>query len=320
MTLPRELTQALDDLLTRAFAEDGEDITSLSVFGPAARVAAKMICREDAVVAGAAFLPRIFAFLSPPAVVKVLVADGARVKKGTVLAAVEGPAITVLAAERTALNLLQRLTGIATKTHEYVRALKGTRAVLLDTRKTTPSLRLFERYAVRCGGGTNHRFGLSHGFLVKDNHADGAGSVWEATRRAADFRELNRRLSRHLLEVEARTLDEVHQALDAGAERILLDNMPVALIRRSAADIRLFSEAVWRRVTVEASGGMTPDKARAAAKAGVDFVSAGAITHSARATDIALEVESVHPIRRRPQRRAKTARAPLAPKTRRAGP
>jgi nicotinate-nucleotide pyrophosphorylase (carboxylating) len=290
MTLSRELTDALDDLLTRAFAEDGEDITSLAVFGPAARVSAKMICREDAVVAGAAFLPRIFAFLHPPAQVKVLVRDGARVKKGAVMATVEGPAITVLAAERTALNLVQRLSGIATTTHEYVRALKGTGAVLLDTRKTTPGLRLFERYAVRVGGGTNHRFGLAHGFLVKDNHADGAGSVWDATRRAADFRDLNPRLSRHLLEVEARTLDEVHQALDAGAQCVLLDNMTASAMRKAVEDVALFNEATGRRVTTEASGGMTPAMARAAAKAGVDFVSAGALTHSAPAVDIALDV------------------------------
>ena len=290
--LPRDLSAALDDLLSRAFAEDGEDVTSLAVFGPAARVSARMVSRERAVVCGAAFLPRLFAFLHPPADVEVLVRDGRLVAPGATLARVEGPAITVLAAERTALNLVQRLSGIATKTREYVAALKGTKAVLLDTRKTTPGLRVFERYAVRCGGGTNHRYGLAWGFLVKDNHADGAGSVWEATRRVADFRALNRRLRRHLLEAEARTLDEVHQALDAGAERVLLDNMALSAMRRAVRDVRLFSEATGREVAVEASGGMTPAKARAAAKAGVDFVSAGALTHSARAIDIALEVAS----------------------------
>ena len=288
--LPRDLQGALDDLLTRAFAEDGEDVTSLAVFGPAALVSARMVCRERAVVCGTAFLPRLFAFLHPPARAEVLVADGSRVKPGTVLARVEGPAITVLAAERTALNLVQRLSGIATKTREYADALRGTRAVLLDTRKTTPGLRLFERYAVRCGGGTNHRFGLSHAFLVKDNHADGAGSAWEATRRVADFRDLNPRLRRHLIEAEARTVDEVHQALDAGAERILLDNMALPEMRRAVRDVDLFREATGRDVTVEASGGMTPAKARAAAKAGTDFVSAGALTHSARAIDVALDI------------------------------
>jgi len=290
--LPRDLSAALDDLLSRAFAEDGEDVTSLAVFGPAARVSARMVSRERAVVCGTAFLPRLFAFLHPPADVEVLVRDGQLVAPGATLARVEGPAITVLAAERTALNLVQRLSGIATKTREYVAALKGTKAVLLDTRKTTPGLRVFERYAVRCGGGTNHRYGLAWGFLVKDNHADGAGSVWEATRRVADFRALNRRLRGHLLEAEARTLDEVHQALDAGAERVLLDNMALSAMRRAVRDVRLFNEATGREVTVEASGGMTPATARAAAKAGADFVSAGALTHSARAIDIALEVAS----------------------------
>jgi nicotinate-nucleotide pyrophosphorylase (carboxylating) len=291
MKVPKPpLTADLDDLLTRAFAEDGEDITSLAVFGPAARVSAKMVCREGAVISGAAFLPRLFAFLSPPARVTLHVADGDLVKPGTVLAEIEGPAITVLAVERTALNLVQRLTGIATLTHAYVEALKGTTAVLLDTRKTTPGLRSFERYAVRCGGGTNHRPGLSGGFLVKDNHADGAGSTWEATRRAADFRALNRRLRGLLLEAEARTLDEVHQALDAGAERVLLDNMTAALMTKAVVDVKLFNEATGAEVTTEASGRMTPVTARAAAEAGVDFVSAGALTHSARAIDIALDV------------------------------
>jgi nicotinate-nucleotide pyrophosphorylase (carboxylating) len=282
-----DLRHALDDLLTRAFAEDGEDVTSLAVFGPAARVTARMVCREPAVVAGVSFLPRIFAFLHPPASVSVLVEDGASVAPMTALAEVEGPAITVLAAERTALNLAQRLSGIATATRTYVDALAGTSCTLLDTRKTTPGLRLFERYAVRCGGGTNHRFGLSHGFLVKDNHADGAGSVFDATRRAADFRSINRRLKRHLLEVEARTLDEVRQALDGGAERILLDNMSLPEMRRAVTLIRAFA---GRRVTIEASGGMDLKKASASARAGVDFVSVGALTHTVRAIDIGLDV------------------------------
>jgi nicotinate-nucleotide pyrophosphorylase (carboxylating) len=291
MKLPKPpLTADLDDLLTRAFAEDGEDITSLAVFGPAARVTAKMVCRERAVISGAAFLPRLFAFLSPPARVTLSVADGDLVKPGTVLAEIEGPAITVLAVERTALNLVQRLTGIATMTHAYVEALRGTATVLLDTRKTTPGLRSFERYAVRCGGGTNHRPGLSRGFLVKDNHADGAGSTWEATRRAADFRALNRRLRGLLLEAEARTLDEVHQALDAGAERVLLDNMTAPAMAKAVVDVKLFNEATGAEVTTEASGRLTPATARAAAEAGVDFVSVGALTHSARAIDIALDV------------------------------
>jgi nicotinate-nucleotide pyrophosphorylase (carboxylating) len=278
-------------MLTLAFAEDGEDITSLAVFGPKARIAARMVCRESAVVSGVAFLPRLFAFPSPSADARPLVADGTRVTPGSVLAEVEGPAISVLAAERIALNLVQRLSGVATATRAYVDALEGTGARLLDTRKTTPSLRLFERYAVRSGGGTNHRFGLSDAFLVKDNHADGAGSVWEAARRASDFRALNRRLKRHILEVEARSVDEVHQALDGGAERVLLDNMTIAAMKTAVRDVALFNEATGANVTTEASGGMTVAKARAAAKAGVDFVSVGAITHSVRSIDIALDVD-----------------------------
>jgi nicotinate-nucleotide pyrophosphorylase (carboxylating) len=312
--LPRDLAEDLDDLLSRAFAEDGEDVTSLAVFGPAARLSARIVCRERAVIAGAAFLPRLFAFLSPPAHVTVRVADGTPVTQGTALAEIEGPAITVLAAERTALNLVQRLSGIATKTRQYVDALEGTKTVLLDTRKTTAGLRRLERYAVRCGGGTNHRYGLAWGFLVKDNHADGVGSVWEATRRAKDFRALNKRLAGLLLETEARSRDEVHQALDAGAERILLDNMTPAAIAEAVSDVALFNEATGADVTTEASGRMTPHTARAAAEAGVDFVSAGAITHSATAIDIALEVDASHPRTRRRAAPAPTALARLLKK------
>lgn len=307
-----ELTRALDDVLSRAFAEDGEDITSLAVFGPRARLTARMVSRERAVVAGAAFLPRLFAFLHPAATARPVVADGDLVPPGALLAEIEGPAITVLAAERTALNLVQRLSGIATATRAYVDALVGTPARLLDTRKTTPGMRHLERYAVRCGGGTNHRFGLSAAFLVKDNHADGAGSVYDATRRAAEFRGINRGLSRLLLEAEARTLEEVHQALDAGAERVLLDNMSVEEMRRAVADVHLFNEATGHSVTTEASGRMTPQSARAAADAGVDFVSAGAITHSAKAIDIGLDVspETTRPLRLPPPRARSRAKRP----------
>lgn len=315
MKLDKELARALDDLLTRAFAEDGEDVTSLAVFGPSARVSGTIVCREAAVVCGAAFLPRLYRFLSPPAKAEPLVEDGSSVPPGTFLARVDGPAITVLAAERVALNLLQRLSGIATATRGFVDALAGTGARVLDTRKTTPGLRLLERYAVRCGGGTNHRFGLAHAFLVKDNHADGSGSVWDATRRVVDFRAINPTLGRHLLEVEARTRAEVHEALDAGAERILLDNMTVEAMREAVCDVRLFEEATGNRVALEASGRMDLAKAREAAAAGVDFVSVGALTHSVRAVDIALDVHvapSRVPARSVPRPPARPARRPVA--------
>jgi nicotinate-nucleotide pyrophosphorylase (carboxylating) len=288
--LSKDLAIALDDLLTRAFAEDGEDITSLAVFGPAARVSGKMVCREDAVISGLIFLPRLFSFLYPPATVKLTFEDGERAAPGTVLAEVEGPAITVLAGERTALNLVQRLSGIATLTRTFVNAVEGTSARILDTRKTTPGMRLFERYAVRCGGGQNHRFGLAHAFLVKDNHADGSGSVWHAARRAADFRVMNPSLRKFLLEVEVRDQKEVEEALDGGAERIMLDNMSTRDMKAAVKRIRAFDTGKKRRVEIEASGRMDPKRAREAGLAGIDFVSVGAITHSVRAIDIGLDV------------------------------
>lgn len=291
MKLSKDLALALDDLLTRAFAEDGEDITSLAVFGPAARVSGKMVCREEAVICGLVFLPRLFSFLYPQASVRLLCEDGTKVAPGTVLAEVEGPAITVLAGERTALNLVQRLSGIATATNAFVSAVAGTGAQILDTRKTTPGLRLFERYAVRCGGGQNHRFGLAHAFLVKDNHADGSGSVWHAARRAADFRVMNPGLKKFLLEVEVRNQQEVDEALDGGAERIMLDNMSTKETKAAVKRIRAYSAEKKRRVEIEASGRMDPKRAREAALAGVDFVSVGAITHSVKAIDIALDVQ-----------------------------
>lgn len=253
-----------------------------------------MVCRETAVVSGLAFLPALFRFPRPLATAKPRVPDGTAVTPGAVLADIEGPAVSVLAAERVALNLVQRLSGVATSTRRYVDALAGTGAVVLDTRKTTPGLRIFERYAVRCGGGQNHRFGLEHAFLVKDNHADGGGGVLEATRRVAVYRTAHPSLKDRLLEAEARDLDEVAQALSAGAERILLDNMNKGLTRRAVDVVRRYSKDTGRPVAIEASGGMTPRRARAAALSGVDFVSVGALTHSARAIDIALDVEVVN--------------------------
>ena len=281
MKTDRRLVEALDDLLARSFAEDGEDITTLAVFGPRARVAGDMVCREAAVVAGAAFLPRVFAFLHPPASVEVLVEDGARVAAGTVLARVEGPAVTVLAAERTALNLVQRLTGVATATRRAADALAsaGGRTRLLDTRKTTPGWRRLEKEAVRAGGGVNHRFSLGDGVLIKDNHVAACGGVGEAVRRA-------RARGNAMLRVEVEVVDlpGLEEAIGAGADIVLLDNMDEAAM----------AEAVRRargRVLLEASGNMTLERLPRVAATGVDFVSMGAITHSACAADISFEVE-----------------------------
>ena len=204
--------------------------------------------------------------------------DADRVPGGpTVLLDIEGPAWAVLAGERTALNLVGHLSGIASLTRRFVDAVHGTGAVILDTRKTTPGLRIIEKYAVRCGGGTNHRIGLFDGILIKDNHLRAAGGISSAVRRA--------RLSSSGLsvEVEAETLDDVREAVAAGADRILLDNMSLPRLREAVA-------LVDRRCSLEASGGVTLGTVRAIAETGVDFISVGALTHSAPALDVSLEV------------------------------
>jgi nicotinate-nucleotide pyrophosphorylase (carboxylating) len=193
------------------------------------------------------------------------------------VARLEGPARAVLTGERTALNLLGRLSGIATLTSRYVGTVAGTRAKILDTRKTTPGLRALERYAVRCGGGRNHRFGLHDAILLKENHLRIAGGIRAATAALGDR-------NGTFLEVEAETLDEVGDAIEAGVDRILLDNMSVQDVRRAV-------ELAAGRVPLEASGGITLDNVRAYAETGVDFVSVGALTHGARSLDVSLEVE-----------------------------
>ncbi len=208
-----------------------------------------------------------------------MVSDGTAFQPGTILARVRGRARSLLAAERTALNFLQHLSGIATLTSRYVKAVHGTGAVILDTRKTTPGWRALEKYAVRCGGGTNHRMGLYDAVLVKDNHIAAAGSVRAAVRACLNQTRLE-------VEVEAASLAEVREALFAGARRILLDNMSPTQLRRAVRLCRA-------RAVTEASGRVTLDNVRDIARTGVDFISVGAITHSAPAADIALDFEAV---------------------------
>lgn len=290
MKTDRRLVEALNDLLARAFAEDGEDVTTLAVFGPRARVAGDMVCREAAVVAGTAFLPRVFAFLHPPASVEVLVEDGTAVAAGTVLARVEGPAISVLAAERTALNLVQRLTGVATATRAYVDALAGTKARLLDTRKTTPGLRALEKYAVRCGGGLNHRLALHDAVLVKDNHIahvpdDRLGAFISALVGQA------RRHPLAFVQVEVDRLDQLDRllALEPGTiDIILLDNMTPDLLAQAVARRNASNPALQ----LEASGGVRLDTVAAIARSGVDRISIGALTHGAVSVDVGFDAAS----------------------------
>jgi len=274
-----ELAESLDRVVTAALAEDvgAGDLTTDGVVPAGARARAELLFKEPGVLCGVTAAARVFQTLDPSVTVEALVEEGARVPEPSAVARLEGPARAILTGERTALNLLGRLSGIATLTSRYVGAVAGSRAKILDTRKTTPGLRELERYAVRCGGGRNHRFGLHDAILLKENHLRIAGGIGAA---AAAFADRNGTL----LEVEAETLDEVAEALEAGVDRILLDNMTVEQVTRAV-------ELASGRIPLEASGGITLENVRAYAETGVDFISVGALTHGARSLDVSLEVE-----------------------------
>ncbi|OGQ29447.1 MAG: nicotinate-nucleotide diphosphorylase (carboxylating) [Deltaproteobacteria bacterium RIFCSPLOWO2_02_FULL_50_16] len=272
--------QILIDLALKEDVGTG-DVTSEAVFqSPLDKKKAKIVAKEDLVVAGLEVVQRVYQTLDPGIRVDFLVAEGKAVKNGTILAEVCADIKTLLGGERVALNFLQHLSGIATLTRDFVDLVRGTRAKIVDTRKTLPGFRSLEKEAVRLGGGENHRRGLFDQFLIKDNHIDAVGSLKEAVRRARDNN------PRGLpIEVETRNLREVREALEAGVDIILLDNMDVGTIR----------EAVNRidgRVLVEASGGIDRKNVRTIAETGVDTISIGALTHSAPAADIALKVIS----------------------------
>jgi nicotinate-nucleotide pyrophosphorylase (carboxylating) len=273
----------------QALAEDvgTGDVTTLATVAAAAVAGGALIAREPLTMAGLAFAETAFRELAPTVVLRAVARDGDSVKGGAVLLEVSGPARALLTAERVALNFVQRLSGIATLTAQFVAAIRGTQAQILDTRKTLPGWRRFEKYAVRCGGGRNHRFGLFDAVLIKDNHlmaiADAQPNAIAAAvaRARAAYPQLQ-------IEVEADTLEQVQQALDAGADIVLLDNMTLAELREA---VRLLNG----RVRTEASGGVTLATVRAIAETGVDFISVGALTHSARAVDIALDFGELKP-------------------------
>lgn len=269
----------LEDVVGRAIAEDvgTGDLTSLATVSAVARTRGTMLLKQPGVLYGLDAAELVFLTLDPEARVERLASEGRWLEGGPVLA-VEGFARALLPAERTALNLVQRLSGVATQTARHVRAIEGTGALVLDTRKTTPGMRMLEKAAVRAGGGTNHRIGLWDRMLVKDNHIAMAGGVGEATRRA---REANPEVP---LEVECRTPGEIDEALAAGARHLLLDNM-------TPDDLRAAVDQVGGRATLEASGGVTLETIREAASTGVQFVSVGALTHSAPALDLSLKLE-----------------------------
>jgi len=272
-----DLERSIDRVIETALAEDigSGDVTSLAVIPPELVFHGVMAAREPMVVAGLPLVVEVFRRVVPEAKVTLRVKDGDSVKAGAILAELDGPAAGMLTAERTALNLLQHLSGIATLTRKYVDAMVGAKAVLLDTRKTVPGLRQLAKYASRMGGARNHRMGLYDGVLIKDNHIAVCGGVAEAVRRAKSATTL-------AIEVECDTIEQVAQAVDAGADIVLLDNMDVATLREAVA-------LVAGRAKTEASGGVTLTSVAAIAASGVDYVSVGRLTQSAPAIDIGLD-------------------------------
>ncbi|MBA3670184.1 MAG: carboxylating nicotinate-nucleotide diphosphorylase [Sphingomonas sp.] len=268
-----------DEFVTRTLAEDlgeGGDVTSAATIPATARFTAEMNCRQPIIVAGITIAEAFFRALDPQVSIETLIEDGQRVVAGTVIMRITGQARAMLTAERSALNTVQHLSGIATLTGHYVDAIAGTGAKLLDTRKTIPGLRALEKYAARMGGAVNHRMRLDDGVLIKDNHVGVAGDVAEAVRRA---RAADTGLQ---VQVEVDRLSQIEPAIAAGAERLLLDNMAPTVLREAVA-------MVSGRVPLEASGGVNLDTIRAIAETGVDFISVGRITQSAPAVDIGLD-------------------------------
>ena len=270
----------VDDVIQRALHEDINylDTTTDLMIPEGARTTARFIAKAEGVVCGLDVALRVFQLLDVSFTAKVLIPDGCRVKPGDLIAELEGRTRFLLKGERTALNLLQHMSGVATATARAVEAVKGTNAAITDTRKTLPGLRALQKYAVTVGGGRNHRFNLSDGAMLKDNHIDAAGGIPQAV--AAIRGKLGHMVK---LEVETRNLDEVQQALDAGADVIMLDNMDCDTM---AEAVRL----VNGRVPLEASGGITEDTLRQVAETGVDIISIGALTHSVKAMDISMKI------------------------------
>ncbi len=270
-----------------ALAEDlgRGDITSRSTVRPGQKARGSFLAKQDFVLAGLEIADAVFGSFDPQLQIEASVSDGEVLTSGKVFGRVTGDAQTLLAAERTALNFLQQLSGIATITRKYVEAIAGTKATIVDTRKTTPGLRMLEKYAVTVGGGKNHRFGLDDGVLIKDNHITLGGGVTEAVRRA---REAAGHL--HKIEVEVANFDQLKEALRAGADIIMLDNMTPEMVKQCVEIVTEF-EQEKRRTLLEVSGGINLDNVRAYAEAGADLISIGALTHSAPAVDISFKIK-----------------------------
>lgn len=269
------------DFIRSALSEDigHGDITSSLIIRDE-QASARILAKEEFVLAGMPFVKEVFDIVDKEIAIEILFQEGARVKKGDLIARLSGKAKGLLAGERVALNILQRLSGIATLTSSFAEKVKGVPVRIVDTRKTTPGMRLLEKYAVSAGGGANHRFGLYDGILIKDNHIKIAGGVKQAIQLAGK--------AHHLLkiEVEVKDMAEVKDALEAGADVIMLDNMSVSEMK----DAVKFARSINSRVVLEASGNVNIDNVRSIAETGVDIISIGALTHSARAMDISMKI------------------------------
>lgn len=269
----------IDDFILMALKEDisSEDITTNSVMREKKLGTVQLICKQDGVIAGLEIFKRVFELLDRETITKLYFKDGDKVKKGDLLGEVEGDIRVLLSGERTALNYLQRMSGIATYTNNMVKLLEGSSVKLLDTRKTTPNMRIFEKYAVKVGGGNNHRYNLSDGILLKDNHIDAAGGVANAIKMAKEYAPFVRKI-----EVEVENLDMLKEALEAGADIIMLDNMSPEMMKEAIKLTR-------GKAVIECSGNITKENIQTIIDTGVDYVSSGALTHSAPILDVSLK-------------------------------
>lgn len=269
----------VDDYIINTLKEDitSEDVSTNAVMPENKQGKADLICKQDGIICGLDVFERTFKILDEASRFEANAKDGDFVHKGDLLGVIYGDIKVILSGERTALNYLQRMSGIATITREYAEELKGCKTVLLDTRKTTPNMRPFEKHAVKVGGGTNHRYNLSDGVLLKDNHIGAAGSITKAIEMARAYAPFVRKI-----EIETETLEQVQEALDAGADIIMLDNMDNDTMRKAV-------EIINGRAQTECSGNVTKQRLKEIAEIGVDFVSCGALTHSAPIMDISLK-------------------------------
>lgn len=268
-----------DKLIMMALQEDitSEDVSTNAVMPKTRKGKVDLICKQDGIIAGLDVYARVFTLLDDSTEVEFFCKDGDEVKAGQLMGIVTGDIRVLLSGERVALNYLQRMSGIATYTHEVAELLKGSKTTLLDTRKTTPNCRIFEKYAVRVGGGSNHRYNLSDGVLLKDNHIGAAGSITNAVRMAKEYAPFVRKI-----EVEVETLDQVKEAVEAGADVIMLDNMTTDQMR-AAIDL------IDGRAETECSGNVTKENIERLISLGVDYISSGALTHSSPIMDISMK-------------------------------